>query len=81
LINPRDHSPANCTFIYDEQKVVPILVRDEHGNMFSGSASGAIGQADWSGVFLDGKADGMFYICWGDRIGGRHFFKGGERQD
>lgn len=52
-------------FEYKENFVIPILAMDEAGNPYTGKAEGAIGAADWSGFFVEGRPHGEFQIVWG----------------
>ena len=59
------HKPSDVIFEYVGTEVIPAFAKYGSGNAFTGNAEGAIGAADWSGPFLNGRPQGTFLIIWG----------------
>ena len=75
----RAHFPLS--FEYLENRVIPALVKDRSGALYTGRASGSIGVADWAGTFHNGLPHGEFKIVWGDRYSGSVQFEKGLEVD
>lgn len=79
MADMRTH-PVDVQFDTAENAVIPGAAR-RRGLPYTGEAGGIDDVVQWGGWFAEGLPHGEFYICWGDRVTSRVWFRHGVELD